>query len=742
LVEVIMKDNFEKGILEGARVLDFAGGLAGSVAALLLAEAGATVVKIEPPGGSALRGSGAFAVWNRSKSSVVLDVLGADRAAFDRLLKAADVLVLDLPPGEARRHGLDSLALARTAPSLIVCSVTGFPAGHPDDDLPADDTLVLAAAGLMDEQQPVRRDGPAYLRFPLGSWGAAWLAAVGVVVRLWRQRKGAGVGPVATSLYQGALVPMTMFWRQMQRPSPGLDARRDKRAKPSLFECQDGVWLHLMARPDNAPLMKAALEAMGPEKVAAANAQYPAHARYTNWGANVQAFLSRPSAEWLADLWASDIPAQAAMPMGVLYTDEQTLQNGYVVSVDDPELGKTLQPGPPLFVTPPLRVRSPSPRLNDGLDAIAGWDARSGLSKRDMGETPLQGLKVVDFGNYLAGPLTTMLLADLGADVIKVESLQGDPMRQSEAAFLGCQRGKRSLAVDLKNPASRPIVQRLAAWADVVHHNLRMKPAVRLGLGADDLLKINPRLIYAHVNAYGSIGPRKDWPGYDQLFQALSGWEIEGAGAGNPPSWHRFGMMDHQAALASLYGVVLALLHREATNKGGIVNASILGSAFFTTSEMVKRFDGSLTSIAHLNTDQTAVAPDRGIRKCADGWIAVILPDGVVESLNLEYAHMTVDEAAGRLREAGGITAPVRLEQGRAFFEDSRLRDLGLIAAFDHRAYGHLEQPGGFLCLDGLACRYNLPPPLIGEHSREVLAALDFRDDEIAEWSTGGVVAA
>jgi len=220
-----MGNNSEKGILDGVRVLDFAEGLAGSVAALLLAEAGATVVKIEPPNGSTLRGSGAFAVWNRSKTSVALDVLGTDREAFDRLLKAADVLVLDLPPAEAGHHGLDSGALARTAPSLIVCSVTGFPAGHPDDDLPADDTLVLAAAGLMDEQQPVCRDGPTYLRFPLGSWGAAWLAAVGVVIRLKRQRMGAGVGPVATSLYEGALVPMTMFWRRMERPSPGLTMR-------------------------------------------------------------------------------------------------------------------------------------------------------------------------------------------------------------------------------------------------------------------------------------------------------------------------------------------------------------------------------------------------------------------------------------------------------------------------------------------------------------------------------------
>jgi crotonobetainyl-CoA:carnitine CoA-transferase CaiB-like acyl-CoA transferase len=139
-----------------------------------------------------------------------------------------------------------------------------------------------------------------------------------------------------------------------------------------------------------------------------------------------------------------------------------------------------------------------------------------------------------------------MLMADLGADVIKVEATTGDPMRWADWPFAGCQRGKRTVALDLKSAASRPALEALVMWADVVHHNLRMPAARRLGLDSASLRSINPDLVFCHTSSYGPIGPRADWPGYDQLFQASCGWERAGAGAGNPPMWHRFGFMDHR----------------------------------------------------------------------------------------------------------------------------------------------------------------------------------------------------
>lgn len=197
-----------QGILKGVRVIELAEGLAGSVAALILAESGADVIKVEPKAGVRLRGSPPFTVWNRSKRSIALDTIGADRPTFEALVKAADVLLHDFTPAEARERGIDEAGLKALSPDLVVAPVTGFPAGHDDEDIPAFDALVLAASGIMDEQAPVgREDGPVYLRFPLASWGAAWLTAIGIAARLHNMRRGGKPGNVGTSLLQGGACP-------------------------------------------------------------------------------------------------------------------------------------------------------------------------------------------------------------------------------------------------------------------------------------------------------------------------------------------------------------------------------------------------------------------------------------------------------------------------------------------------------------------------------------------------------
>jgi len=230
---------------------------------------------------------------------------------------------------------------------------------------------------------------------------------------------------------------------------------------------------------------------------------------------------------------------------------------------------------------------------------------------------------VVDFGNFLAGPLAPMLMADMGADVVKLEATTGDMMRPTEFAFYGCQRNKRGIAVDMKNPASRPIVERLVRQADAVHHNLRMPAAKKLGIDYETLHALNPRLVYSHVSSYGPIGPRKDWPGFDQLFQASSGWEYEGAGEGNQPIWHRFGMMDHQAAMSSLYALMLGLIERERTGEGQFVAASLLGASILTTSETLVLPNGELAPYPQLDAMQMGVAENRRIFRTADGWLAL-----------------------------------------------------------------------------------------------------------------------
>src|SRR3989454_1249555 len=135
---------------------------------------------------------------------------------------------------------------------------------------------------------------------------------------------------------------------------------------------------------------------------------------------------------------------------------------------------------------------------------------------------PLDGIRVVDLTSYIAGSYGAMMLADLGADVVKVESLDGDPFRELPG-FYGWNRGKRSIALNLKDPDGRAIVHRLAERADVVMENMRPGVADRLGVDYATLRKLNPRLIYCSVTAFGSDGPYRDRPGFDPLVQAMSG---------------------------------------------------------------------------------------------------------------------------------------------------------------------------------------------------------------------------
>ena len=484
-------------ILEGVRVIDLCDDIAGPVAALLLAESGADVVKVEPPGGSPTRALPGFRTWNRSKRSVVLDVDEASgREQLDTLLGAADVLLHQFGPARAQELGLDDSSLARRFPGLIVSSVLAWPANHVAADLPVDELLAGARFGLCDEQQGYR-DGPILVRAPVGSWCSAYLAATGILARLIVRGRTGHSGPAHTSLVQGMMVPMTMHWSRAERPSPVMAAGMPKSTPASLFECADGVWVHIMKSPES-PLMDEVLAEMGEASLADDDGEPPAarNRMLFDFDRTRAAFLRRPSQAWLDNFWANDIPAQPALQPGEIFSDEQARVNGYVVELDDPEVGRITVPGLPLTIDPPSRIRSAAPGLGEHTDEVlAEWKPRepSTAENATTARWPLEGVHVLDLGNFLAGPYAAQLLADLGADVIKLESSSGDPMRMVEWSFAGCQRGKRSVALDLKSPATRPALEALVSWADIVHHNLRMPAAHRLGIGEEALRALDAR---------------------------------------------------------------------------------------------------------------------------------------------------------------------------------------------------------------------------------------------------------
>ncbi len=749
------------GILSHIRILDLSRGLAGPLATRLLAEAGADVIKLEPPGGDPLRSQAAFASWNRSKRSIMVDLRAAeDRVLLEHLLAGADVLVHSLRPADARDLSLDDATLAARFPALIVCSISGYPIDHPDAERCGQDILVQARLGLMDEQQG-HRAGPIFLRFPLPSWGAMYLAVAGILARLLIRERDSQAGPVHTSLLQGALVTLTMHWARAEHPGAAFRFGLPKGMLPSLFECSDGRWLHVMAPPQDVPLMAQTVAQLSEEEIRRTREARGGRPVYFGDDGRLEAALRRrPSREWLDAFWAADIPVLPAQALGEILKDDQARVNEYVVELEDPDWGRTLQAGMPMHFSPPPCIRGPAPRLDEHRAALLREPVRPTPPLKAAGAAPahppLAGIKVLDLGNFLAGPFAAMLLADLGADVIKLEAVEGDKMRGVERVFAGCQRGKRSIALDLKNAAARPVVEALVRWADVIHHNLRYPAARKLGVDYETLRPLNPRIVYCHTSAYGPKGPRADWPGYDQLFQAYSGWEVEGGGGGNPPMWHRMGMMDHQNALASVAATLLALLHRQRTGEGQFVSASILGASTLTASETLVQLDrgGALAPYTRLDARQMGLAPGYRIYPVDDGWIAVaaLAPEQMQALLRVAGAARVEElESALRTRATQPLIAQleahdvpveaVRFDQAASFLDDRANRATKLAVTYPHLEWGALEQIGALWSFADRPLKLDRAPPALGQHSREILRELGFDESAVTALEATGAVA-
>ncbi|HEY2107072.1 MAG TPA: CoA transferase, partial [Candidatus Binataceae bacterium] len=518
------------GILDGIRIIDASQGLAGALVTLLLAEQGADVIKVEPPGGDAIRQiEPGFFVWYRSKRSVTLDLdAAAGRARLRKLLERSDVLLESFGPADSARLELDHGALRAPFPHLVHCRISGYGMDHPWRDRPAIEALVAARTGLYHHQTGVRPDGPTFMYCPYANYGAAFTAALGICGAL-RARLHSGRGQfVDTSLMDGVAFFTNMLWQWSEMPAPEFNHFLDHTVPYPvwLYECADGLWLHHM-RTDKGnmyALAKVLGIAMPTDATWLTDAE--------RWKFNDQviaAFKQKTRDEWIPLLRAADIPVEAVMPAETAFAREQTRVNGMVAVMDDPERGQVTQVGIPIrFAKTSSAIKGLAPRPGQHTEEVTREVENEAprplkTSIRKLGRDPrhpLDGITVLDCGEYLAGPFGPMALADLGARVIKIERPQGDRMRTAVPfpPFMACQRGKQDLAVDLKHPEGLKVFYRLVERADVIHHNQRPGVAERLKIDYETLRAINPTIIYTHSAAYGTRGPDAMMGGYDQLF--------------------------------------------------------------------------------------------------------------------------------------------------------------------------------------------------------------------------------
>lgn len=743
-------------MLEGLRVVEMGDSMAVQMCGLLLAQLGADVLKVEPPGGeqSGLwkRGTAAFANLNRGKRSLLLDPSApAGIAELLRRLEGADVFLHRFTPVRAHALGLDDAALLGRFAHLVVCGITGSPHGHPDAERSDDELLVAARLGELYENDG-HRGGPVVHRYPRGQFGTAQLAAGGILARLViRLQTGRG-GLANTSILQGMIAGMSNAWvRNSQGPMPNPPTYDENTPRPGAFQlhlCRDGGWLQIMDPAQQFDF--ALLPGMWSAIADGIDIADPAGLE--------QAFAREPVNTWLEQLREHDIACEPAAPLGHVLGLDATRENGYVADLVEPDLGLVTAPVAPFHADVALPPSRPAPRPGEGGER--DWDRttahRVPQSDRPAEPAfPLAGVKVADFGMFLAGPLGPSIMGDLGANVIKVESLSGDRMRFMHHFFQAAQRSKRSLAVDLSHPDAAPILARIAGWADVIHHNMRFKNAAKLGLGEADLRALNPDVGFAYVSAYGQQCQRRDWPGYDTIFTALAGWEFENAGQGNHPITMRNGPIDFLTAHNCFVAALAVLYARRAGLAGRVLHTSMLGVIAMTQAEVVRHADGSLSETHRLSSDQTGFSPWHRIYRAGDGeWIAVAAHDEAARSamqrvlgrdkagFEQAVAARNAADVLAELEAAGVPCDAVFYHDGmNRRFDDPVSRAIGLVVAVDHPTFGRVEQPGIYWDMGTVPIAIDRPSPELGQHTDEILRELGFTDGEIAQFRENRVVA-
>ncbi len=369
---------------------------------------------------------------------------------------------------------------------------------------------------------------------------------------------------------------------------------------------------------------------------------------------------------------------------------------------------------------------------------------------------PLEGLRVVDLTRYLAGPFCTMLLADYGADVVKVEAREGREFRPAGAGrdtyfFLSANRGKRSVTLDLRKPAGRDVLLRLLEGADVLVENFRPGVMERLGLGAEALLERFPRLVYCGISGFGRTGPYAERPGFDQIAQGMSGFMSLTGTEESGPTRAGIAISDLLGGLFAAHGIQLALLARERSGRGQLVDTSLLeatigvltwgaGMLFESgrdpapagqhhpLSSPYGRFrarDGYLNLAAGSDAmwEKVAATLERPAwledERFRDVIGRVRHRDALTAEIEAALAHADVAEWVERFNAAGVPCGPV-LSVARVF-EDPHVLARGMLAELPHPEIGTFKTTGLPVKLSETPGRIERRPPLHGEHTAEVL---------------------
>ncbi|MBM3223914.1 MAG: CoA transferase, partial [Candidatus Tectomicrobia bacterium] len=722
--------------LDGITVLDLTDGPAGALSTMFLCDHGARVIRVTDTHDTAPR-RGGYLIWDRGKECVRLDLRRIApaapedvTAAYKRLVQSADVLVDSFAPASRQQQMVAFDWLSALNPRLVHCAITAYGKHGPLKDEPPVDDLVMARMGILGSQ-PGFRPPPVHVVHPLPSVGAAILAAQGIAAALFAREK-TGLGrQVETSLMAGAL----MYHPKLvgEKLLPNVFQTHPSGSAPfySVYACADGNWVQLGCV--HVGFIRTAATVMGIQDILSErkfnNGRPPQDTAEDQELRSIVADVLRtkPYAEWAKIFDEADVPFAQARLTEESMDDPQVAANRMVMELQDPEVGSLVHMGIPIALSgTPGHVHGPRalPNLPVGqlpanLPGLVSGGAPA--SPPAPFDPPLTGIRVLEITNLIAGPTAGRLLADLGADVIKFEPLDGDMSRPiGRTYFFNLNAHKRSMSVNTRTPEGKTIAQKVAATADILLANMRPGATVRMGIGPDVLQTLNPRIIETHVTGYGWEGPYAHRPGIDPLAQALMGLQRAQGGPENPPVFPaQLAPTDFTTGAMGALGAILALFVRERTGLVQRVDSNLLNGGIVLSSEWFTKYAGRPTRRL---ADKGQYGLDAGHRlyPTQDGWIYVAAdtettraalyqaldcadaaqatpPAGchpaqtpLAQALAQRFAGLSLADSLTHLHNAGVPCAPAVGGESELFLDDLHAAANDMVATYQHPVIGRL----------------------------------------------------
>ncbi len=768
----------------GWRIIELSSGIAASYCGKMFADAGAEVVKIEPPQGDPMR------QWSAGGTAGALfGYVAADKRSVLRgdeevsaLIAGADLVLADLSDD----WSLDDLT-ARAGESAVIVAITPFGSSGPyvDQQVVANEFILQALCGSIASRgwpgsEPLQAGGR------IGEWLAGTFAAVVAAAAVRHARKGGGGAVIDVSIYESMALVMGSL-SAMSASVLGDDSLLTERSLelPSIVATADGMigfctitaqqfqdFLVLIDRPD---LLDDDDLASMPGRVR----------RRDEFLAMVQRWTGTRTTDEILDLAvALRIPvAPIGTPASVMKVDHFIERGVFIESTRG-----VRQPRVP-YRSPAIATRAPGSPPAKGTDTgRVHWPPRVDASEpRRADALPLSGIRVADFTAFWAGPVATQLLASLGADVIKIEGVRRpDGMRFAGGrpptwerwwewgpVFLCSNTNKRGVSIELSEPQGRALALDLIAQSDLVIENFSPRVMANFDLEWDAVHAANPRAIMVRMPAFGLDGPWRDRVGFAQTMEQATGMAWMTGHLDGPPIIPR-GVCDPAAGLHAAFAAIAALVVRDRTGAGMQIESAMVESALNIAAEMVLEHSQNGIELHRAGNRGPGASP-QGVYRCRgdDDWVALALLDDAawptlaaligrpelgrdpalttqagrrsqadqIDKLISDWtAQRTVSDAVRALREHGVAASAVVVPP--ALLDDEHLLARGFWETVVHPVVGSYRCTGMPFTFVGRPRRWvRTPPPLYSQHSREVLTdLLGLTDDDLADLRAAGAI--